>query len=101
MESNLSGVGLYTPRMWYRCEVRLPVGWAPSGRVLLHFDAVDQEASVWLNGVPLGSHRGGYGRFTCARVAALASWGTGPALACVTPVYVSFFASTTSIAPIT
>lgn len=30
---------------------------------LLHFGAVDQEASVWVNGEPVGSHRGGYTPF--------------------------------------
>ena len=29
-------------------------------RILLHFGAVDQVAVVWLNGVKLGSHEGGY-----------------------------------------
>lgn len=66
VESILSGVGRHEPRMWYRRELTLPTSWAPGSRVLLHFDAVDQEASVWLNGVPLGSHYGGYGRFTFA-----------------------------------
>lgn len=66
VESNLSGVGRHEPRMWYRRELTLPTSWAPGSLVLLHFDAVDQEASVWLNGVPLGNHYGGYGRFTSA-----------------------------------
>ena len=30
---------------------------------LLHFGSVDQEASVWVNGEPVGSHRGGYTPF--------------------------------------
>ena len=33
-------------------------------RVLLHFGAVDWEATVWLNGKELGQHRGGYDGFT-------------------------------------
>src|SRR5690606_591589 len=33
-------------------------------RVLLHFDAVDWDATVWVNGALAGSHRGGYDRFT-------------------------------------
>ncbi|MBQ7638174.1 MAG: glycoside hydrolase family 2 [Clostridia bacterium] len=32
----------------------------PGGRALLHFGAVDYECEVFLNGVSLGSHRGGY-----------------------------------------
>ena len=65
VEANLSGVGEYHPRMWYCRQLVLPVAWPQDARVLLHFDAVDQEASVWLNGVPLGSHAGGYSRFSC------------------------------------
>ena len=30
---------------------------------LLHFGAVDQEATVWVNGILVGSHRGGYTPF--------------------------------------
>ena len=29
-------------------------------RILLHFGAVDWEATVWVNGVEVGTHRGGY-----------------------------------------
>ncbi len=32
--------------------------------VLLHFGAVDWESQVWLNGGKLGTHRGGYDRFS-------------------------------------
>ena len=35
-----------------------------SGRELLHFGAVDERCSVFLNGEPLGGHRGGYLPFT-------------------------------------
>lgn len=66
VEANLSGVGQYHPRMWYRRQLWLPAAWPHDARVLLHFDAVDQEASVWLNGESLGSHAGGYSRFSCA-----------------------------------
>ena len=34
------------------------------GRVLLHIGAVDQRAEVFLNGKPVGSHKGGYEAFT-------------------------------------
>ena len=33
-------------------------------RVILHFGAVDQTAEVWLNGVRLGAHVGGYAPFS-------------------------------------
>ena len=32
--------------------------------LLLHFGAVDWEATVWINGKKLGDHRGGYDGFT-------------------------------------
>jgi hypothetical protein len=49
----VSGVG------WYRKEFTLPVDW-PGGVTRLHFGAVDYFAEVWLNGVRLGEHEGGY-----------------------------------------
>ena len=66
-EASLSGVGQHQPHMWYRRQLVLPATWPRDARVLLHFDAVDQEASVRLNSVLLGSHAGGYSRFSCAR----------------------------------
>ena len=33
------------------------------GRVLLHFQAVDWEATVYVNGRQVGAHRGGYDAF--------------------------------------
>lgn len=65
-ESALSGVGRrlepgYT--LWYRREFSLPPGFH-QGRVLLHFGAVDQSATVYLNGREIGGHRGGYTPFT-------------------------------------
>ena len=35
-----------------------------NGRILLHFGAVDRNASVYLNGVCLGAHSGGYSPFS-------------------------------------
>jgi hypothetical protein len=35
-----------------------PSGWSPR-RVMLNFGAVDYEATVWINGEQLGTHRGG------------------------------------------
>ena len=40
-----------------------PKGWAGQ-RMLLHFGAVDWEATVYVNGKKVGSHRGGYDPFT-------------------------------------
>lgn len=33
-------------------------------RLLLHFEGVDHEATVWVNGRQVGSHRGAYARFS-------------------------------------
>ncbi len=37
---------------------------AGGGRLLLHFGAVDWQATVWLNGQEVGRHQGGYDPFT-------------------------------------
>jgi beta-galactosidase/beta-glucuronidase len=62
LESALSGVGrMLEPeeRLWYRRRFRLPPAWR-GRRVLLHFGAVDWEATVLLNGREIGCHTGGY-----------------------------------------
>jgi len=64
-ESLLSGVHRrmgVRPILVYEKTFTLPEGFN-RGRVLLHFGAVDQSASVILNGVPVGKHRGGYEPF--------------------------------------
>lgn len=61
-ESPLSGVGcqlLPDEYLFYRRSFILPEGFN-RGRVLLHFDAVDQEARVEVNGQLAGTHVGGY-----------------------------------------
>jgi beta-galactosidase/beta-glucuronidase len=65
-ESTLSGVGNtdVLNAVWYRREVALPAAW-PGKRVLLHFQAVDYDATVWVNGTEVGRHRGGFTPFTC------------------------------------
>lgn len=66
VESGLSGVGRTVGKdscLWYRRTFTVPGAWRGRG-VLLHFGAVDYEAAVFLNGVKIGSHRGGYGAFT-------------------------------------
>lgn len=65
-ESSLSGIG-YTDFMeavWYRREVEIPGQWKGQ-KVLLHFQAVDYDATVWVNGKEVGRHRGGFTPFTC------------------------------------
>ena len=60
VESTLSGVGqLLKPdgALWYRRTVRLK---PDSGRrTLLNFEAVDYQATVWVNGTSAGDHVGG------------------------------------------
>ena len=63
-ESEASGFeGRCKPKLHY-CKEFVPdpslIDMSASGRVLLHFGAVDQRAVVWLNGKPIGSHQGGY-----------------------------------------
>ena len=49
--------------LWYRRGFTVPEEWK-SRRILLHFEAVDYQAGVWLNGQFLRSHRGGHVPFT-------------------------------------
>ena len=66
IESSLSGVGgafLPGDRLWYRKEFDIPSDWQ-SKRILLHFEAVDWETQIWVNGGLVGSHKGGYDRFS-------------------------------------
>ena len=62
IESALSGVGRSLEpdeRLFYRNAFSIPSAWAGM-RVLLHFEGVDWEATVWVNGQRMGIHRGGY-----------------------------------------
>jgi len=65
-ESELSGLGHidFMNAVWYRRDVTLPKEWE-GRRVLLHFQAVDYDATVWANGHEVGRHRGGFSPFTC------------------------------------
>ena len=64
-ESELSGVGNadFMPAVWYRRTVEVPTAWA-GRRTLLHFGAVDHDATVWVDGQELARHRGGFTPFT-------------------------------------
>ena len=64
-ESSLSGVGRRVgaeQELWYERTFTVPAKWSGL-RVLLHFGAVDWRADVWVNGVSLGRHEGGYTPF--------------------------------------
>ncbi|MHC5023504.1 MAG: glycoside hydrolase family 2 protein [Planctomycetota bacterium] len=66
VESALSGVQKRVgadERLWYRRDVTIPAEWVDQ-RVLLHCGAVDWEATVEVNGIEIGEHRGGYDAFS-------------------------------------
>ena len=65
-ESRLSGIGEHFGEGSILCYTRsftLPEGFN-RGRVLLHVGAADQRADVFLNGKPVGFHKGGYEAFS-------------------------------------
>lgn len=64
-ESAISGIRrqLTSQTAWYRREFRIPPAWVGK-KVLLHFGAVDWEASVFVNGRLVGVHQGGYDAFS-------------------------------------
>ena len=64
-ESQLSGIRkqLESNRAWYRRNFIIPGEWK-NQKVLLHFDAVDWEATVYVNGSCVGTHKGGYDSFS-------------------------------------
>src|SRR5262245_1133623 len=60
VESALSGVGKTVTKdqyLGYRRAIEVPAGWKGK-RVLLHFQAVEREATVFVKGKELGTHRG-------------------------------------------
>lgn len=65
-ETPLSGVGEtdFMRAVWYRRSVDVPADWEGQ-RMMVHFQAVDYDATVWANGVEVGRHRGGYSGFSC------------------------------------
>ena len=66
IESSLSGVQKEVGpdnALWYQKVFTVPGNWK-SGRILLHFGAVDWMTDVWVNGIKVGSHTGGYTPFT-------------------------------------
>ncbi|WP_197093831.1 ricin-type beta-trefoil lectin domain protein [Nonomuraea sp. SBT364] len=66
VESALSGIKRAADDtryyLFYRRTFTVPAGWN-GRRVQLHFGAVDWQATVWVNGVQVGGHTGGYDRF--------------------------------------
>ncbi len=64
-EAPLSGIGdtSFFQACWYRRSSELPQSQVGE-RWMLHFGAVDWRATVWVNGVSLGEHEGGYTPFS-------------------------------------
>ncbi len=60
-ESEASGLGDvdYLTAVWYRRTVSIPADWGDAV-VLLHFGAVDQDTTVWVDGHEVVRHRGGF-----------------------------------------
>ena len=78
-ESALSGVGRHVDSneaLWYATTLEAPGNWAGK-RILLHFDAVDWQAEVFLGGKLLGTHTGGYTEF-CFDVSDALAGGPAP-----------------------
>ncbi|MET0496361.1 MAG: AbfB domain-containing protein, partial [Actinoplanes sp.] len=66
VESALSGIQrkvTENDKLWYRRTFTVPAGWA-GRRVQLNFGAVDWQSKVWVNGTLLGTHEGGYDKFS-------------------------------------
>jgi len=62
VEATLSGVVKHYDRLWYRRTFSVPENWSGK-RILMHFGAVDWESEVFINGVSMGIHKGGYDAF--------------------------------------
>ena len=66
VESALSGVKKPVSekqRLWYQRTFTVPRKWAGQ-TVLLNFGAVDWDTTVWINGLEVGTHQGGYDGFS-------------------------------------
>lgn len=66
VESSLSGVAREVKpddRIWYKRSFEAPSNWKGK-HVILNFEAVDYSATVWVNGMIVGSHKGAYDRFS-------------------------------------
>lgn len=72
MESELSGVQQHYDYSFYRRTFSVPQSWRTNGqRVILNFGAVNYQATVWVNGIPVATHTGGYLPFSADITAAL------------------------------
>ena len=65
-ESKLSGIEHtgFMDAVWYRKNIEIPHQWEGKDTIL-HFQAVDYDTTVWVNGIKAGEHRGGWTGFEC------------------------------------
>ncbi|ROV90410.1 hypothetical protein VSDG_08463 [Cytospora chrysosperma] len=64
IESAISGLQvLDVSSMWFATTFDVPLGWGNQS-VLLNFEAVDYESTIFINGIQASFHRGGYSRNT-------------------------------------
>ncbi len=63
-ESALSGIQRKQEvNMWYQRRIDIPSGWK-NKHILIHFDAVAHQATLFVNGQKAGSHKGSYDAFS-------------------------------------
>ena len=64
-ETEASGIGDrdFLEAVWYRRTVTVPATWEGL-RPILHFGAVDHDATVWADGTEVARHRGGFTPFS-------------------------------------
>lgn len=65
-ETKMSGIGdeSFHPVVWYQREVKIDRERLEDKRIILHFEGVDFFAKVWVNSEMVGTHKGGYARFS-------------------------------------
>lgn len=64
IESAISGLQeLNTTSMWFATTFEVPSNWRDQN-VLVNFEAVDYESTIFVNGKQVSVHRGGYSRNT-------------------------------------
>lgn len=74
VESSLSGVQKRVDEgkaLWYERSFNVPAKWRKGNRILLHFGAVDWSSEIWVNGIKVGEHTGGYTPFALDITSAL------------------------------
>lgn len=64
-ESKLSGIQNkeYLGTAWYQTEITVPAEWPDDRRLFICFGAVDWKCTLWMNGIKIGDHTGGYSPF--------------------------------------